>query len=491
MMEWVEGFLKKHKRQQAFDDAWKEIPPYPGFSVPKKAYREITQWQGKEMRNLGRCISAVLASALRNPDSSQYHDFKSALKCVSALVDFSLMAQYRSHTTDTLSYMESYLQTFHRTKDIFLEFRTSKATRTRADRQDRELRELMADQRAKEVHHRTVANRRRQADQERVERSDRRADLIRRENHFNFIKMHYLTHFASHVRRFGSISMYSTEIGELAHKDQIKDGYRRSNKNDAARQILSQYGRQHALGMRLQTIEALSKVKGVIVAEDSGMEMPAFSSHSTPRRVLKGRMKNTSTLTELCATLNIHYSDMMQEILRFTRQTAADDRRLPADPTELGLLPVEGFAQLEIPVADFQETDRFQIHRARCTGTKAFRNGGPRNDWVWVQTGGEANYGDLRGRVVARLLALFKIRNILSEAGAVHRLALVCILDPVNSGRFHIASGHIRVGRRVNGRDMRIVSIGAVIGQAQVIPSGERQWIVNHRIDLRTFNEIY
>jgi len=44
MMEWLEGFLKKHKRQQAFDDTWKEIPPDPGFSVPKKAYREITQW---------------------------------------------------------------------------------------------------------------------------------------------------------------------------------------------------------------------------------------------------------------------------------------------------------------------------------------------------------------------------------------------------------------------------------------------------------------
>jgi len=92
---------------------------------------------------------------------------------------------------------------------------------------------------------------------------------------------------------------------------------------------------------------------------------------------------------------------------------------------------------------------------------------------------------------VARLLALFKIRNILSEAGAVHRLALVCILNLVNSGRFHIASGPIRVSRWVNGRDMRIVSIGAVIGQAHVIPSGERQWIVNNRIDLRTFNEIY
>jgi len=176
--------------------------------------------------------------------------------------------------------------------------------------------------------------------------------------------------------------MYSTEICELAHKDQIQDGYYRSNKNNAARQILSQYGRQHALGMRLQTIEALSKVKGGIVAEDSRMEMPALSGQSTPHRVLKGRMKNTSMLTELCATLNIDYSDMMQEILRFTRQTAVDDRQLPADPTELELLPVEGFAQLEIPVTDFQETDRFQIHRTHCTGTKAFRNGGPRNNCV-------------------------------------------------------------------------------------------------------------
>ena len=154
-------------------------------------------------------------------------------------------------------------------------------------------------------------------------------------------------------------------------------------------------------------------------------------------------MKNTSTLTELCTVLDINYSHMMEEILRFIRQAAADDRRLPTDPAELRLLPVERFAQLEIPVPDVQETDRFQNQRTRCTGTKAFRNGGSRNDWVWVQTGGEANYGDLRGHVVARLLALFQIRNILSEAAAVHRLASVPILDPINGGRFHIPSRHI------------------------------------------------
>jgi len=54
MMDWIQAFLKKHGRLQAFDDIWKALPPYAGFLVPKKAYREVAQWQGKDMRNLGR-----------------------------------------------------------------------------------------------------------------------------------------------------------------------------------------------------------------------------------------------------------------------------------------------------------------------------------------------------------------------------------------------------------------------------------------------------
>ena len=359
MMEWVEGFLKKHKRQQAFDDAWKAVPPYPGFSVPKKAYREVTQWQGKEMRNLGRCITAVLAAALHNPDSSQQLLFKRALQCVSSLVDFSLMAQYRSHTGETLTYMEKYLETFHRTKDIFLEFRTSKATCAQANRQNRELKNQMLDQHAVVAPNVSAAKKRRLADEKRQQRINQWEDLMQRENHFNFIKMHYLTYFELHVRRFGSVSMYSTDIGELAHKEQIKEGYRRSNKNDAARQILSQYGRQHAIGMRLQTIEALSKADNIMRVGNVPMEMPDSSSRSVPRRVLRGRRKNTNTLVELSLVLDINYSDMVEGLLCYIKQGVADEGQLPADSTELGLLPLERFTQLEIPVPDFQETDVF------------------------------------------------------------------------------------------------------------------------------------
>ena len=73
----------------------------------------------------------------------------------------------------------------------------------------------------------------------------------------------------------------------------------------------------------------------------------------------------------------------------------------------------------------------------------------------------------------------------------VSRLAFVQVLDPVNSGRFHGASGHIRVCRRHNGRDMRIIDIGVVVGQRHLVPYGDGEWLVNHRIDLRTFNDIY
>jgi len=74
------------------------------------------------MRNLGRCVLGVLAVELRQPGSAQLIPFKRALGCGRALVDFNMMAQYRTHTAETITYMEDNLDTFHKMKDIFLEF---------------------------------------------------------------------------------------------------------------------------------------------------------------------------------------------------------------------------------------------------------------------------------------------------------------------------------------------------------------------------------
>jgi len=142
--------------------------------------------------------------------------------------------------------------------------------------------------------------------------------------------------------------MYSNEISEPVDKDQIKDSNSRSKINEAVRQILSHYGRHHALGITGQTIEGLSKVEGEIVVDYSRMPMLTVASRSSRRLVVQGYMKNTRTLTKLCTAFNIYSSNMIEDILDFIRYIVTDDQHLPADPTELGLLPVEGFAQLGV-----------------------------------------------------------------------------------------------------------------------------------------------
>ena len=192
---------------------------------------------------------------------------------------------------------------------------------------------------------------------------------------------------------------------------------------------------------------------------------------------------------ELCLALKIHYDDLAVELVNYVRQTTANERQLPVDPNKLKFLPAEKFTQLEILVPDLQETDIFQVHCACWTGRKSFRNSSSKNDWIWIQAGRLDMYDEPRGQAVARLDVLFKIRNVRKEV--VSRLAYVQVLDLVNGGRFYGASGHIRVCKWRNGRDMRIIDIGVIVGQAHVVLYGDGQWLVNHQIDLWTFNDIY
>jgi len=75
------------------------------------------------MRNLGRCVLGFLAVVSRQPGGAQLIPFKPALGCVRAHVDFYMIEPYRSHPAETITYMEDYRDTFHKMKDIFLEFR--------------------------------------------------------------------------------------------------------------------------------------------------------------------------------------------------------------------------------------------------------------------------------------------------------------------------------------------------------------------------------
>jgi hypothetical protein len=197
-----------------------------------------------------------------------------------------------------------------------------------------------------------------------------------------------------------------------------------------------------------------------------------------------------ANLHDICKVLDISSETMCVELIRYSRQSLAMERRLPEDHATIQQLPVELMTHLEIPILAFQENDVYDIHRARSTGTSLFRTQACRNDWVWVQTGGEEMYGALRGRLPGKLIALIKLRDY-RDTSRVYRLACIQMLNAVNSGcpsEFHDL---VTVQQRPDARKFTIFKIGTILGLAHLIPESDQRWLVNSRIDLRTFNEIY
>ena len=254
--------------------------------------------------------------------------------------------------------------------------------------------------------------------------------------------MHPLIHFGDHIRQFGNIPMYSTEYRELAHKEQIKDPWRLSNKNDVARQILHSYGHGHGIQLRLLTLESLRR-HGANLNTDILEHLDTTSTVSAPVpccRLLKGRRGDVSHVLDFYRVFRISLDSVYRELIRYSRHNLPTETRLPEDPVILQSLPVELLTQLELPVPVFQETDVYDIHHAQCTGALDFRNQWSRNDCVCVQAGDEEMYGALRGCLLAKLLALFKIQNPTCD-GTIWRLASVQMLRPVNSGRLSDVHG--------------------------------------------------
>ena len=183
--------------------------------------------------------------------------YLSSLTSLQSIVDFTLMSQCTSHTDKTIEYLTQYLKVFHDHKDIFEEYRRDKSTA-------RKVREVTARIRGENTEilnqHRlagaTAAKRHCIADEQRRDLDGMVADIYDEGVEFNSVKIHLLSHFGDHIRRFGNIQMYSTESGETNHKTIIKEGYRQSNKNDASHPIQRTYARLDSFKIHEMNIQA-------------------------------------------------------------------------------------------------------------------------------------------------------------------------------------------------------------------------------------------
>ena len=63
--------------------------------------------------------------------------------------------------------------------------------------------------------------------------------------------------------------------------------------------------------------------------------------------------------------------------------------------------------------------------------------------------------------------------------------------SPVNSGRPSDTRCLVTVHVREDAREFILVDIGTILGLAYLVPEGDRRWLVNSRIDMRKFNDMY
>jgi hypothetical protein len=103
-----------------------------------------------------------------------------ALHCARAIVDFILLAQYKTHDDETLRYLEQALYRIDKTKVAFQRLRP--------------------------------------------------VDKLTEEGHFNFPKFHVMSHYTTYIREYGAANNFNTEHSEAGHKYHIKAFYRRTNK---------------------------------------------------------------------------------------------------------------------------------------------------------------------------------------------------------------------------------------------------------------------
>jgi hypothetical protein len=293
-------------------------------------------------------------------------------------------------------------------------------------------------------------------------------EILREGSHYNFPKIHLISHYAEQITKFGALGQFSTDVCEAMHK-RFKDAYRCSNKVESTMQILKTYTRDHTFAMKDMTIATWNRIR-----EHGDPTQGAGVQHMAYLK-LQGKIDSVSNLADLEHVANLKSA---------TRAFLV--RELHTDPDALGLLErgISVYNTLQIPIPKFSGQG-FVLHNAKCT---EFR-GKKRNDWVWVRrhVASDAGQHTLNGCIPGRLNAVFKISG---KEGIVYRLAHVTLLQ-CRSSAVRGVEGMVQVRMLKTGGDV-VVRITSIEGMVHLIPlePGE-SCLVNNRIDLETWSTIY
>jgi hypothetical protein len=189
----------------------RSLPPNHSFMLLTKGLTRFSRVTGQEHKNMCQILLGLIVD-LPLPSG---HVPSRVVRAVRALLDFLYLAQYQSHTSETLRCLRESLTRFHDNKEVFI-------------------------------------------------------DLGTRED-FNLPKLHSLLHYSSSIMQFGTTDNYNTEQTERLHIDFTKDAYRATNHKDEYAQMTSWLGRREKVQQHMEYIKR--QQQGASTGEQLGKDV--------------------------------------------------------------------------------------------------------------------------------------------------------------------------------------------------------------------------
>ena len=182
---------------EEIDVRCRRLPPNHNITLFTKGITTLSRVSGHEHKK----ICCILLGLVVDLPLREGRSPVRLVQAIWALLEFLYLAQYSSHSADTLSRLDNALSRFHDNKQIFVELGARKD--------------------------------------------------------FNFPKLHSLIHYVSSIKRFGTTDNYNTEQSERLHIDFAKDAYHATNHKDEYPQMTQWLERQekiqyHAAQIQLQ-----------------------------------------------------------------------------------------------------------------------------------------------------------------------------------------------------------------------------------------------
>jgi len=463
--------VKESSGSIQLDERFRCVPPFTGLKRFSR-FSEVKQWTGVEQRAIIRQLIPVLAPLLSTKVPGAMH-------CARAIIDFILLAQYKTHDDETLRYLEQALYRIDRTKVVFKQFRP--------------------------------------------------IDKATDEGHFNFPKFHAMTHYTSCIREYGAADNFDTEHSEAAHKYHVKAFYGRTNKRLGYEDQICLHNTRRINMLAMTNVLFHRKSR---YTTQSGNDIEAQVSVPTRPQNLSqlGWEINRTNSNNIClrgfntdfwrtaaeVAVRLEIRDFIDALAVFVRESR---KRLDGVPiTNASIVRresdsswVEGMLVALHPSircwrrkgSDSNNLELLTKEYVRCK--QSWQKGKEwRRDYVWVQDIEADDGSPLSGRKVGQVQAIITIvddsRHDSKGAPIQYTGVFINLLRLRNNGQVHGIHGMVEVEdwpqvRTQNPRNIgyrRFFDMSTILRSAHIIPTDNTGlYYVNNYVDWDQYNTIF